>query len=91
MEFIILKEDSQEWGIMWDMLRLHPINAQESEPCIAFNNGEVWQYMGTYRNKETLISEFRHRCHPYSQEMARVVLPHILEDESSIYRSARIK
>lgn len=91
MEFILLKEDSLEWGYMWDMLRLHPINAQEVEPCVATNEGEVWQYMGTFRNKETLISEFRHIKHPYTQELYKITFSHVLHDESSIGQSKRIK
>lgn len=91
MEFVTLKESSKEWGYLWDMLRLHPINAGELEPCIALNNGEVWQYMGTFRNKETLISEFRHRNHPYSNDVCKVTFSHVLEDEDSIRTSSRIK
>ena len=91
MEFVTLKESSPEWGYLWDMLRLHPINGGLEEPCIAMNNGEVWQYMGTYRNGDTLISDFRHRCHPYSQELAKATFPHILENEDSIRTSSRIK
>jgi hypothetical protein len=91
MEFVILKESSEEFGYMWDMLRLHPINGGLDEPCIALNEGEVWQYMGTYRNGDILISDFRHRCHPYSQELATATFPHVLIHEESIHSSSRIK
>jgi hypothetical protein len=91
MEFVTLKESSPEWGYMWDMLRLHPINGGLDEPCIALNEGESWQYMGTFRQGEILISDFRHRNHPYSNELAKVTLSHVLENEESIRTSSRIK
>lgn len=64
MEMIFIKRDSQEWNNMWKVLSDHPINENLSEPTLAFNNGEVWQYLGSYKNKDVVIHEFRHRNHP---------------------------
>jgi hypothetical protein len=76
MEFVILKRDSQEWINLWDRLSNHPINNGIEEPNVALNNGESWEYMGTYKNGDKLISEFRHRIHPAYDNIQRVVFEH---------------
>jgi hypothetical protein len=65
MKVIIIKKDSPSWNALWGWLEKHPINTGLSEPMVAENNGEVWQYMGTTaHNGKHPISSFRHREHP---------------------------
>jgi len=61
---ILIKRDSQEWNTMWDNLSLHPINEGYEEPSLVINEGEAWQYMGSFRQDNKIIHEFRHRNHP---------------------------
>lgn len=63
---IIVKNGSNEWNYMWDWLAEHPINESVAEPMVAVNdmNGECWQYMGSFRQDNKTIHEFRHRSHP---------------------------
>lgn len=64
MELIFVKKDSTEWNYIWDFVANHPINEELEEPRTAFNEGEAWQYMGSFKNKDKVIHEFRHRFHP---------------------------
>jgi hypothetical protein len=64
MEYITVKQDTAEWLFMWLWLELHPINADLDDPMVAFNEGETWQYMGSFKDKTKVIHEFRHRNHP---------------------------
>jgi hypothetical protein len=63
MEMVLIKDGSQEWERMWDMVANHPINEGIEHPSIALNNGEGWQYMGSYRQDNRIIHEFKHRKH----------------------------
>ena len=91
MEMVILKRDSSDWNYAWDWLKAHPINEGLEEPHVGFNNGEVWQYLLTYRNGDKLITEFRHRCHPVTQDVYRVSVEHTLSGEGNIEVSKKIK
>jgi hypothetical protein len=55
---------------MWEMVANHPINKGLERPMEALNpdNGEVWQYMGSFRQASRMIHEFRHRSHPIDGE-----------------------
>jgi len=64
MEYIIIKRDSNTWNEIWEWLAKHPINEGIDEPMVALNYGEAWQYVGSFRNHGTVISEFRHRYSP---------------------------
>jgi len=64
MEMVLIKKDSQEWNNMWDKLASHPINEDIENPSLSVNEGEAWQYMGSYRQDTRVIHEFRHRNHP---------------------------
>lgn len=64
MEILLIKQDTSEWDFMWLWLELHPINADIEDPRTAENDGEVWEYVGTYKNKDRVVHEFRHRNHP---------------------------
>jgi hypothetical protein len=64
MELAIIEIGSTEWNKMWDWLASHPINEGLTEPSVATNNGESWQYVGSYKQGERVIHSFRHRNHP---------------------------
>lgn len=69
MEFVLIKENSNEWNEMWGWLASHPLNEGLEEPMVALNDGEAWQYMGSYRgNGNSVVHEFRHRFHPKDGE-----------------------
>jgi hypothetical protein len=90
MEYIFVKTDSQEWGDMWDFVRTHPINENLEEPCIATNNNEVWEYLGSFKNDDKVISEIRHGSHPRTNEMYKIMYQHPTFNKESISKSARI-
>jgi hypothetical protein len=50
----------------WQLLAHHPLNRGLAEPCVAWSSfgGDAWQYMGTVDGHH----EFRHRCHPRTQQ-----------------------
>jgi hypothetical protein len=92
MELVVIKQDSQEWEYMWNWLANHPINQGLEEPKVAENNGEAWQYMGSYKNKQAVIHEFRHRLHPVTNGVYKASLQassNFTEDQ--IENSAKIK
>jgi hypothetical protein len=92
MEMILIKIDSPEWVYMWDWLGNHPINQGLEDPKLAPNNGEVWQYMGSYKNKKDVIHEFRHRNHPVTNDLYKVSLRASESfDDEQIHSSAKIK
>lgn len=64
MELILIEIGSPEWDFIWNWLASHPINKDLPEPSVALNEGEAWQYMGSYRQGERILHSFRHRCHP---------------------------
>ena len=64
MELAIIEIGSIEWNNMWDWLASHPINEGLTEPSVATNNGESWQYTGSYKQGERMVHSFRHRNHP---------------------------
>ena len=82
MDYILIKRGSPEMEEIWDWLAKHPINDDLDNPSVADNNGHNWEYVGTYRNEKTFISEFRHRQHPKFNEPYIVRYEHSLNDES---------
>ncbi len=69
MQIIFVKRDTPEWDFMWLWLELHAINAGLENPIVAENEGEVWQYMGSFKNSNKTVHEFRHRNHPITNEV----------------------
>ena len=69
MDIILIKQDTSEWDYIWLWLELHPINAGLEFPMVAENNGEVWQYTCSYRQKGKVVHEFRHRFHPVTNDV----------------------
>lgn len=82
MDIIFVKQDSIEWNAMWDYLSKHPINEGLEYPKIAYNNGESWQYMGSFKQGDKIIAEFRHRKHPKTQNVYKVLFNHSVSDDS---------
>jgi len=91
MELIILKRDSDTWNYAWEWLRVHPYNANNIEPTVCEHLGEVWQYMGSWKNKGNIISDFRHRSHPLSGGVHVLSVAHPSYKEEDIEKSAKIK
>ena len=61
---VLIKVGSPEWEYMWEWLATNPINEGLDTPSIAMNEGEAWQYMGSFKQNDKVIHSFRHRCHP---------------------------
>lgn len=74
MEFINLKKDTIEWEYVWEYVSKHPINEGLDDPKTALNQGEFWQYMGSYKNKDKIIHELRHRLHPKTNGQYKISL-----------------
>jgi len=71
-----LKRDSDEWNRAWEELAKSPFNKGLKNPTIAHNQGEAWQYMGTYCNTDgEYIHNFRHRCHPVLNSRLYINIP----------------
>ena len=68
MELVLIKINSPEWKFMWEWVAAHPINEGFDEPSLAYNEGEMWQYMGSFKQKAQLIHSFRHRQHPTNNQ-----------------------
>lgn len=64
MELAIIEIGSAEWEYMWNWLASHPINVGLDEPSVATNGDQSWQYMGSFKQGDRVIHEFRHRNHP---------------------------
>ena len=76
MEMIIFKEGSNSYNLMWDWIKNHPINAGIENPEIAYNDGDTWQHMGSFRQGDRTISEFRHRKHPSTDDRVNLKFSH---------------
>jgi len=74
MELVLIEPQSPEWDYMWNWLSQHPINENLSEPSIATNEGESWQYMGTFKQGDKYIHTLRHRNHPVTQNVMELNL-----------------
>jgi hypothetical protein len=74
MEMIIVKRDSDEWNYMWEYVATHPINEGLPDTSIAMNQGEAWQYIGSFKSGKRVVHEFRHRNHPNTQKVEVIKL-----------------
>jgi hypothetical protein len=84
MELVLIKPESNEWNYMWDWLASHPLNKDLSDPSTAMSEDqEVWQYMGSFRQNNQTIHEFRHRNHPVTKqrEYLKVMCTQTMSDE----------
>lgn len=64
MDLVLIKIGSSEWDFMWEWLAKHPFNEGIEEPTVVLNDGEKWEYMGTFKQGIRAIHGFRHRFHP---------------------------
>ena len=69
MNLILIKPNSPEWDFMWKWLENHPIKKGVEDPTLALNEGEAWQYMGSFQQGNRAIHEFRHRNHPITKSI----------------------
>jgi len=69
MELVLIKIDSVEWNVMWDWVGSHPINQGIEIPSVALNEGEAWQYTGSFKQGDKIISSFRHKNHPATNKI----------------------
>lgn len=77
MKLVLLKPNSPEWDFAWNWVASHPLNEGIEDPSTALNEGQAWQYMGSYYNgSDKLISEFRHRIHPKTGETQKLSIEH---------------
>ena len=91
MEMLLLKVESKPWEEMWEWLSNHPINEGVDNPSLATNMDESWQYMGSFRNNDVVISEFRHRNHPRTNNVYKLSYQHINPISSdSILKSTKL-
>ena len=70
MELVLIKPESPEWDFMWKWLEDHPLN--KDIDTLAPNEGEHWQYMGSLKQKDRLLHQFRHRKHPVTNTVQNV-------------------
>jgi hypothetical protein len=93
MEYIIFKENSDDWNFIWDWLASHPINKGIEKPKVALNDNDYscWMYMGTFKKDDVVISELVHKNHPITKSYQKLTLQHTLLDENSIDMSRNIK
>jgi hypothetical protein len=91
MDMILIKKDSTEWNSMWEVLENHPINEGLEDPRVADYEGEQWQYMGSYRQGDKLIHDFRHRNHPKTLDVYKVTFNGNPVDAEQIEKTIRIK
>jgi hypothetical protein len=75
---------------LWDELENHPINYSQENPSICENNGYSWEYRGSFKQDNILLSEFLHRSHPKTNQLYRVVLSRILENDDNLGKLNKI-
>lgn len=68
MDIVIVERDTPEWDYIWDYIANHPINEDVDEPRVALNQGEQFQYMGSFRQGDKVIHTVRHRSHPKNND-----------------------
>ncbi|WP_226066763.1 hypothetical protein [Dickeya zeae] len=91
LELTIVPKDSNEWHLMWSALGNHEANRTLSQPTVAENFGEVWQYMETgatkslfgFGKRKRYFHYFRHRLHPTKGADYRLKIPASKEFKST--------
>ena len=61
MDLVLVEQGSSEWNFIWDYVANHPINEGIENARVAFNQGEQFQYMGSYRQGDKVCHSIRHR------------------------------
>jgi len=89
MEYVLIKIDSDTWNHIWDWLAAHPVNEGLAEPSLAINEDQAWQYTGSYKSGDKIISSFRHLNHPITNMIYNVSYVHTAKVED-IEKKVRI-
>lgn len=77
MKLILLKPNTPEWEFAWNWVASHPLNEGQEDPSTVMNNTFGWEYMGSYWNgSDKLISEFRHKLHPKTNNVQKLSIQH---------------
>lgn len=76
----IVSPGHSEWHYLWAELAKHESNRGLSDPTVANNFGEVWQYMETHEVSSLWSGKrqfhcFRHRLHPVKGADYRIKIP----------------
>ena len=90
MEFVLIEKESAEWNKAWDWLASHPINDGLAEPSVALNQGEAWQYTGSYMQGDKVITQFRHKAHPVVERVYVVTYEHETFDHKQISKKFKL-
>jgi hypothetical protein len=90
MELILITPNTEEWEFIWTWLENHPINDGVEDPSTALHDGEAWQYMGSFKQKDKVISEFRHRNHPKINGLSKLSVEHPSFNEESISKKFKL-
>lgn len=90
MEFVIIKINTKLWDEIWNELEHHPINDNIEEPSIALNNGFSWEYRGSFKKNNILISEFIHRSHPVTNNLYKLVFKRECLNDNDIFKKYRL-
>lgn len=90
MELVLIEIGSKDWDYMWDWLGNHPINKGIDNPTGALNNEQSWQYMGSLKQGDKLISRFRHRCHPYNNNTINLSMNHPTDSDISTAKTFKL-
>lgn len=90
MELVLIKQDSPEWEFMWNWLESHPLNKGIENPSLATNGTESWQYMGSLQSKQVILSRFRHRNHPLTNNVQHLTVEHKDFNQESIIKKVKL-
>ena len=90
MELVLIKIGCPDWDIMWEWIAAHPINDGLEDRSTALYEGEAWQYTGSYKQGNKLISSFRHRNHPTTNSLALLSYTHESFNPESIERTYKL-
>ena len=92
MDLALIKKNSPEWEYLWNWLASHPINVGLEAPSVALNEGEAWEYMGSFKQGDRMIHSLRHRCHPkHGQRMDLHVQASDEFVEDDIHKTLKLK
>ena len=90
MEFVLIKVDSDLWNGLWDELATHPINEGIENPSTATHEGNSWEYRGSFKQGNIIISDFLHRKHPTTNEIYRLSIRRENIKAGDLFKSIRL-
>lgn len=89
LELTLVPRGTREWDYLWNALANHKANRNLSQPTVAENFGEAWEYMETQREtswfglRERYFHCFRHRMHPTLGPIRKIKIPASKEFQAS--------